>query len=269
MHKYYLTINSELFHFSPNAAMEFVSLPFFNVGLLIAQSKGRLADPRRKLPLCDLYEWSVGKAFNKSRAHKRFIHYNRLVIEQMTDNGKYNLFLPVTLGGLGFPVYQDVKPEIRITNFQRRFAAFLYSRISMDLQAGIYRSGYCCALIADTKTISKTLVRKTGVPTLRWGSLVPEDGWELYSPASPLKTGPFSLTMDREAADAKYEYRYPPKWVIRQFNNAQHRLRKGQGTLCDTQETRAWSDSELLSFRQFVHRRVFHTADEEGETLAF
>jgi hypothetical protein len=267
-HPTLLTINSELYEYSRFDVLEFKKLEFFNVGLLIAQSKGRLADPRRKLPLRELYEESVGHAQDKLRAHRRFLHYNKEQIQLCTDKGKYNLFLPVTHGGLGFPYYPEVSEAIHITKFQRRFASFLLFKIQEGLGWGVYRQRYVSALVTDTTPI-KSLIRRSGFPILKLGGLVPDDGWTHFVPPDPITMAPFSAPQEIVLAPNS-EYRYPAKSVLRQFNSIQHKLR--MGLIDDDILTRAMSDAELLSSaHSFIHRleNTFEEASRPRQPFYF
>jgi hypothetical protein len=117
IHKNLLTVNSKLFEFSHGIVKE---IPYFNVGLLTGQSKvvqlDRKEDPVRRLS--DNYRIVMEGAMNPLRAHYRFLHYNKNSLPKTLENW----FVPAELGGLGFPVYDDVKHTVRVTEFQKCLA---------------------------------------------------------------------------------------------------------------------------------------------------
>jgi hypothetical protein len=217
-HTNYLTINSELFEYRVRPdGEEFLKLDYFNVGLLIAQSKGRLADPRRKLSLLELYKCSVGCALNKPQAHVRFMHYNKMQLDEATDRGKFNCFLPIQYGGLGFPVYDELKTEIYVTNFQRRFASFLEKRTNEQLEQGIYPKKYYAALLTDTTPL-QSLVRRHGCPEMKMSRNQYEAGWKIFTPSAVTTMGPLSAVSENSGNDPLCEYRLPARSLLKEFN---------------------------------------------------
>lgn len=135
-HERFLTINSRFFEYKPHED-RFVEAPFFNAGVLTGQSKLGNKLSRSPEPIWDLYECCLNGAFNKWRAHKRFIHYYREVIEEMTNFGEFSLFIPRTLGGLGFKLFDEVRPHVTFTPFQLKFATYLYGYITQPYE-GLY-----------------------------------------------------------------------------------------------------------------------------------
>jgi hypothetical protein len=256
-HTEYLTINSELFRFYPDAKLEdpeFVKYDYFNIGLLMAQSKGRLADPRRRMKLSELYAWSVGGATDKLRAHRRFIHYNRLQLKEMTCDGThtFNLFLPIIHGGLGFPVYPECEPEIKITNFQRRFASYLVYKTGESLALGKYPKKYFAALLSENTPL-RSLIRRAGVPELKMGLRSDEAGWVEFIPPAVMTLGPFSAAQFI-SVDPECEYRFPARSLLRDFNRMQALLRNVSNTILSAQ-CRAMSNKELLYAECVVLKR--------------
>jgi hypothetical protein len=216
-HPSYLTINSELYEFRTRPDQEeFLKLEYFNVGLLIAQSKGRLADPRRKLSLVELYAQSVGCSINKLQAHLRFLHYNKEQINQATDRGKYNMFLPIQYGGLGFPVYEEIKNTIYITKFQRQFATFLLKRTNESLSEGIYPKKYFSALLTDTTPLA-SIIRRHGFPRMMLSINQSQVGWKRYVQPTAKTMGPLSAVQEI-SLDPTSEYRLPSRSLLKEFN---------------------------------------------------
>nr|WPR18240.1 MAG: hypothetical protein [Crogonang virus 48] len=161
IHPRYLTVNSILFHYTrhEDAPSDFEEINYFNVGLLLGQSKGVDRNPDRRLPFAELYRISVGNACDQRRAHDRFIHYNLKQIRDFTGNGKYNLFIPIHLGGLGFPLFKSIKEwkvpgpdgqmvyKIHFTPFQVQFATFLSLRVKQVSAEGEIPYKYFSALV--------------------------------------------------------------------------------------------------------------------------
>ena len=98
-------------------------IKYFNVGLLLGLSKVRQDDSSKITEfkrLSDNYEKVMEGASDKCRAHSRFIFYN---MKRLPSVG-VNWFVPENLGGLGFRVYEEVKKDIQITDFQRCLATY-------------------------------------------------------------------------------------------------------------------------------------------------
>jgi len=249
IHPSIMTMNSEVFRY---VGCDFRPIKYFNVGLLMAQSKGRLADPTRKLPLVDLYRFSVLGAQDKLRAHRRFLHYNRLQISKITDKGKFNLFIPIHLGGLGFPTFPELFGNFEVTKFQRRFATFLLRRIEQQLALGVYPKKYLFALVSEA-TPMKSYFKKTGMKALKLGGEVPDEGWEIYSGPNPLTAKPFQADRwDLPDTVGEISYRLPSRSLLREFNTLQYYASKVQeggyhpGAHCVI-ATQACSDETLFS----------------------
>jgi len=161
VHQHVLMINSTMYYYtrrevrdpilgssSSKLVHNFEFVPFLNVGLLTGQSKltGRQAD--RLLPLKDIFEVVVEGAFNKERITKRFIHYHLERILEETDGGRYNLFIPTELGGLGLRPPENFK----ITSFQQRFASYVKQMRYKQIAEGKIPSGIGVGLIMNTET---------------------------------------------------------------------------------------------------------------------
>jgi hypothetical protein len=123
IHPNYLTVNSQLYHFKDG---EFEKIRYLNPGLLTGQSKITGRENARVAPIWDYYNEVVGSALDQARAHKRFLHYNKDLINEISFKGLYNLGIPFLRGGLGFHIPTDVK--LRVTPFQRRLATFLQKK---------------------------------------------------------------------------------------------------------------------------------------------
>jgi len=239
IHKSLLTVNSVLYSFNceedlytlstSNTLVDtnfvgrwsFTMIPYMNPGLLTAQSKGTMRDKTRSLPLSDLYEIVVGGACDRLRAHQRFIHYNLDSIKKMTGSGKFNLFIPVHLGGLGFKVFPEVLNSISFTTFQRRFASFLLFHINLELKKGIFPKKYFSALVDDglvrsTPSFEKYKGKKElyleGDVSITPSTHILFEGFELKS-AHP-------LTQGIVVGEPELRYRLPSKSLIREFNRA-------------------------------------------------
>jgi hypothetical protein len=124
-HRSVLTVNSEMYTYT--FLEGFVRVPYLNVGLLTGQSKISGREKAATAPVEDYYNLTIGGAINKARAHRRFIHYHKAEIIRQTDSGRYSLFAPRVLGGLGFKKVPGVE-EPYFTIFQRRLASQLLKR---------------------------------------------------------------------------------------------------------------------------------------------
>jgi hypothetical protein len=134
VHKEYLTVNSQLFHHKKSVDLNgrkcdtFKQCGVLNAGLLTGQSKITGRQGAKLAPLWDYFNEVTRGAINPERAKMRFIHYHRKTIEEVTQRGKYNLFITPMKGGLGF----DPIGDLRATAFQRRFASFMDDKLRND-----------------------------------------------------------------------------------------------------------------------------------------
>jgi len=138
VHPSLFTINSVLHSYSSAVVKgkkvhRFERLDFLSVDLLIYGKMETRKDI--VLPLWDAYDMTIRGAQDQYRTHRRFIHYNRKMIEKFTGNGKsFNLFFARELGGLGFTLTPDVRHGIEksrhsknfSTQYQRMFSYFLF-----------------------------------------------------------------------------------------------------------------------------------------------
>jgi hypothetical protein len=136
VHKTFFTINSQ--GFSWNAQTQTVKdVPYFNIGLLTGQSKLGGIRVKSLSPIWDFYNPVLEGASDKARAHRRFMHYHKHAISELTCQGNFNLFISPVLGGLGFNLNPAVQPLVHFTYFQRRFGYFL-KKLAMHPFGGEY-----------------------------------------------------------------------------------------------------------------------------------
>lgn len=126
VHPSYLMINSQGYSYNPQTS-ELAKIGFLNVGLLIGKSKTAARESAKLTPLQGKYSEVVPQAHDRARAHNRFIHYNRKVIDTLTMSGKFSLQLDPLLGGLGFPKVPEVK--CYLTAFQKKLAKFAWDQL--------------------------------------------------------------------------------------------------------------------------------------------
>jgi hypothetical protein len=123
VHSKFLMINSESYWRTQSG---FESIPYYNIGLLIGQSK--LQRDSSLAPVWDYYNKVVLGSANKCRAHYRFFSLNRVKISRVTFNGLYNCFIDPHFGGLGFNIFPETRGIIKFTTFQRQFGHYLLNR---------------------------------------------------------------------------------------------------------------------------------------------
>jgi len=249
VHPTIMTMNSILFKLIPDQNQHIhslVEIPYFNPGLLMSQSKGSERDWSRKLTLQEMYLFSVGDAQDKIRAHKRFIHYNLQQIKLMTDNGKFNLFIPRKYGGLGFPVIEEVIGEINITSFQRRFARFFYHELQQKLLSGKMEKKDLAAFIAEPDLFSKVIRSRHSLAELSFFPYGPlPEGWVPYQPPRQMEFSPLEsparvdVTSLYSTHEELTKYRLPSKRVYRRFSRYQKLTGGGE-------MTNSMSDYDLL-----------------------
>jgi hypothetical protein len=94
----FCTVNTTMFD-TKNGRVERV--PYGNVGLLTRQSKvnGSVDDT---VPVWDIHNQIVDEFHNRNLFTKLFLTYWREDIQYVTSKGKFNLYLPLHLGGCGF-----------------------------------------------------------------------------------------------------------------------------------------------------------------------
>lgn len=79
----------------------------------------------RYMGIDGIYEGAMESSRNKQRSLKRFIHYNKLSLNQISANGMYNLFIPKELGGVGLVLPKGISQYKTI--FQKCLGRKLYN----------------------------------------------------------------------------------------------------------------------------------------------
>jgi len=120
----YCTINSVLYH-RKIAKLERVE--YFHSGAI--QGQGRKGENTIFYNLKENYKLTMEGSVNKLRSHFRFIFYNK---RKFPKNMRENLFIPESHGGLGFPVYDCVRPFINVTHFQKCLVKTIDRNISQS-----------------------------------------------------------------------------------------------------------------------------------------
>jgi hypothetical protein len=110
-HDRYCTVNSQLFSVNERRGNTIEYIPFYNVGMLLGQSKvARLSDEQDK-PIQFLLPEILEGAHDKTQAKLRFMSYNAKALKEaaVDDDGfAINWFVPRELGGLGLSTDDDV-----------------------------------------------------------------------------------------------------------------------------------------------------------------
>jgi len=143
VHPNALTVNSEGWW---DDGITFHKQDYMNLGLLYGPNNLFIFKPEQEfgigrfsvLPLWDFYKFSVYNANQPLLAHRRFIHYNREVIESSTKK-QQNLFASRFLGGLGFPLPKGIRPGISVKQ-RKRYSGSLYTlrRGSTSIPSGTH-----------------------------------------------------------------------------------------------------------------------------------
>jgi hypothetical protein len=152
VHPTFLTVNSQIFHYSKFGG--FKRLGYLNTGLLTGQSKLTGRDAATKAPVWALYNEVIPSAVDPLRAHRRFIHYNRSLIEEAT-NKEFNIFLPVSRGGLGF--IRMPSQSNKITSFQQRWASFLEKEVRQAISKNELPRSFGLGLIQERAPFTEPL----------------------------------------------------------------------------------------------------------------
>jgi len=157
VHNEYFTVNSQGFFWNKGKPME---VPYLNVGLLTGQSKlaGRLSE--RMSPVWDYYNQVIDGAISPVRAHRRFFHYHKENINELTASGEFSVFAHPALGGLGFKLHPEVKSGIYFTPFQRRFAYYLGHLLRQPFEGDFSKFSPFRGLIHERRSMSTSVHRK-------------------------------------------------------------------------------------------------------------
>lgn len=152
---------------------EVEKIGYLNLGLLESRSKVNQKGTDGS-PLWDLYNKMIEGSDNKNIARKYFLTYNRKEIQDMTVKGRFNLFMPRSLGGCGF----NGEAEF-YTDFQIRLASHLYRYNKKATDMSVKDLG----LVNETvKTCSIKLNTQKGLLGKRVRKFdVPEKGWVVPS----------------------------------------------------------------------------------------
>lgn len=186
----FCTVNSEIFTVSANqgrgsdseeketksrsSPLTVQRCGYLNLGLLEARSKVNQSGSDGS-PLWDLYNRMIKDAGNKNLARKFFLTYNKKEIREMTNKGRFNLFLPRSLGGCGF----DGEAEF-YTEFQLRLASYLYRRHN---HAGEVMTEDLGLVNKTVKSCSIAMDTQKGMVGKRIRNFdVPENGWVVKKP---------------------------------------------------------------------------------------
>jgi hypothetical protein len=132
------TINSTLFSIRRDQpyGKRVTKAKIMNVGLLMGQSKCNNAN-KKPTPIWDIHNMVMDNTDNVHLATKLFLYFNRDKIDEITRGGKYNLYLPRSLGGCGFEGRAKT-----ITPYQRALGTYLLHRhenlgVVMDEDLGL------------------------------------------------------------------------------------------------------------------------------------
>lgn len=197
-------INSTLFKvlYLEGGVPVFQRIPFLNIGLLTGQAKVTGRANVRLSPLGSWYNAVMDGAQSKDRAVRRFLHYHREAVRELTWDGQWNIFMPLSRGGLGCDAY--VPKDAYSTSFQRQYARFIEQTLLDDHpRKELYPAGLGWTLKAETLLPSLPEERHGLVKAVRLpatGPLLPQhtaDTWS--SPKAPLLFGLYLQDQDESA----------------------------------------------------------------------
>lgn len=125
LNKTYLTVNSQMFTYHCGKVTR---LNFFNVGLLIPPT----GDRQKEKSLSSRFNELIRGVDQKIRTVRRFVHYNKEIVQRHTQNGLFNLFFPLEYGGLGLDLtwasQDELKEVLSYTHTQLNFASQMRKR---------------------------------------------------------------------------------------------------------------------------------------------
>lgn len=218
----WLTVNSMLFRYDRNDPdRPFSKVDFSNIGMLMSQAKGSLFNIEKKMSLRENYQRAVFTANDPLQAHKRFLFWNKKQLKLMTLDGKYNLFVPLRFGGLGFPVHPDVASSVKVTKFQQRFATFLQYKTEIKMRDGEFPSHYIFSTVSTSMMLNSL---KVPAGKAYW-SFQPAIGalpygvkpLEQSDPNKEFRTRGMN-SGDLVPVDDEIVYRHPHKSLLREYN---------------------------------------------------
>jgi hypothetical protein len=219
VHERYLTVNSQAYDFNP-ATKELKPIGFLNVGLLVGQAKVSRREKQNLTPLQGKYDEVIRGATDKVRAHRRFIHYNRSSIEDLSYGGRFSLFIDPLLGGLGFTLHEQVARTINFTRFQKGFARFCLRRLKKGF------TGKVCDIPEQYLGVITPRMRiKSQRPDPSWGTYHLKNRYHVLSPQEtvlrPLSVDGGYLQgvnfFGKEVEDMEVSLKFPKLRTLRDF----------------------------------------------------
>jgi len=127
----YCTVNSALFSCKQVlegdrvVQREAQYIPFFNVGMLLGQSKVARQEEGREKPIFCLHQRAMHGALNEAQADSRFRYYNNFKLAECSNIQTHkmgavqlNYYLPRAMGGLGMKLPQG-KRFVRINEYHK------------------------------------------------------------------------------------------------------------------------------------------------------
>jgi len=164
VHEHFVMVNSEPYWFTEEAGFE--HLRYLNIGLLTGESKLTARPSQRTAPVWDFYNRTIAGAHNRARAHYRFLQLNREALASFTEQGLYNLFVDPHLGGLGFTLYEEVRPYVKFTTFQKQFGHYLLRQMT-SMEADTLPSAFIGIVREEKERQAPLMYRHHGTYTLR------------------------------------------------------------------------------------------------------
>jgi len=213
VHPKVLTVNSQLYTFSNKS---FTFLGYLNTGLLTGQSKLSGRDAAKDAPIWALYNETVPGSVRPCRTHRRFLHYNKELIQRATLSGTYNLFLPFGRGGLGFKLPDGLGN--RITSFQRRWAYFLKEIVMAAVKKNEVPPRFSLGLVQERGLLSRPLYFRYR-PQLSLEPIYGPYGWGIL----PLQEKEYKYPILARPYDfdrPKLNFKFPTKKVKEDFRQS-------------------------------------------------
>jgi hypothetical protein len=247
VHPRILTVNSQTYLFEKDRTFEHLS--YLNTGLLTGQSKLTGRSNAKNAPVWALYNEIIPNAVRPGRAHRRFLHYNKDLVSHSNNRGEFNLFLPVSRGGMGFTLTRDVK--LKITSFQRRWASFMEKEVRESINKDEIPRNFGLGLVQERGSYTDPLYLKYS-PTL---TLEPIVG-PLNRGVVPFQKKEFKFPILARPYDfdtPKLSFRLPRKSIKILFRNSYHqtlstkKLLEPLPRICSIQQLTALVESDSES----------------------
>lgn len=160
--KYFVTMNSQ--GYAVQHTNHFTRIGALNVGLLLGESaKVGARSGTESMPIDGKISELLSSANDPSRAFGRFLHYNPKSVAAITDSGRYNLFAPRELGGIGVPPPPGYVP--RFTAFQQLLAGASHSHWK-SLKGNSVREIPSCPF--QRVSVNTSTDRRLSAPTKRF-----------------------------------------------------------------------------------------------------